>query len=124
MKKARLAGVFAVLAIAVSMAAVGSGKTPTSSTATVCIRDDSASRFVTVDTNSGAFRFTNCETGVTLIGSGTVTKGGAVVSILARGASILFDSADQIGIAIVDEGNGLPTTITDRNTADSVCGCF
>ena len=124
MKKARLVAAFAILTIAASMVVAANGGTASPSMGTVCIRDDSASRFVTIDTNSGAFRYTNCETGVVLIGRGTVLKADGVIALLANGNTIVFNSNNNFGTAVIAENNGDPTLIHDSNTSDSVCGCF
>lgn len=94
---------------------------------TLCIVDDSNGNQLEVDPTTGVYTFTDCAS-FTLTGTGVVTTKGCTVVLQHVApdrrvlAKIDLCGSRATASAKTYSPNAL-RTITDRNTADDVCGC-
>ncbi len=94
---------------------------------TICIVDDSNGNQLQFDQMTGAYTFTDCAS-FTLMGTGVVTTKGCTIALqhVAPDRRVLA-KIDQCGKrATASAQTYSPSvfkTITDRNTANDVCGC-
>jgi hypothetical protein len=94
---------------------------------TICIVDDSNHNQLQVDPTTGAYTFTDCAS-FTLTGTGVVTTMGCTVVLqhVAPDRRVLakIDLCGKRATASAQTYSpSILKTITDRNTANDVCGC-
>lgn len=97
----------------------------------VCIQDDTRNDFIRFNTVTGAYEATQCSTGLTRTGTGTVTTNGSTVTLTHNVGNDRFISATtntstHTGSANITFRNGLSIVsfkITDSNTLNNTCSC-
>ena len=90
---------------------------------TICLQDDSNTRFIKVNTWDSSFRYENCAAGSVIMGKGTIVVVNQTLVLTSQGVSATVDLGSNSGSASVQEFNGGPSVISDSKTADSVCLC-
>lgn len=93
----------------------------------LCLQDDSNGNRIQINTTTGEYWFTTCS-GITLGGTGTVTKRGNTITLQHNAAdrrvTAKIDSASKKGTASVQTFSpSRMYTITDKNTTDNTCTC-
>jgi hypothetical protein len=94
----------------------------------VCLQGDGTSERMEINSQTGAYKLTLCESGAVVTGAGTVTVRGSVVTLV-------HNDSDRRVLARVDRdakkgtataqllSQGRQVTITDRNTENNTCRC-
>ncbi|HLG13657.1 MAG TPA: hypothetical protein VJH03_03905 [Blastocatellia bacterium] len=95
---------------------------------TACIVDDSNGNQLSFDLSTGAYTFTNCMA-FNLTGTGKVTISGCIVTLehiaLDRRVVARIDfGAKRATASARTYSPAMLKTISDRNTANNVCGCM
>jgi len=90
---------------------------------TICLQDDSNTRFIKVNTWDSSFRYENCASGSVITGKGTVVVVEQTLVLTTQGVSATVNLGSNSGSASVQEFNGGPSLINDSNTLDSTCFC-
>ena len=94
----------------------------------ICLQDDSNGSLLRINSATGDYQFSDCRSGVTLSGSGVVTKRGNTISLQHNASDHRINAKIDRGInrgsaTIQVYSLGGIFTITDRNTSDDNCSC-
>jgi hypothetical protein len=92
-----------------------------------CLQDESNGNRLQFNSTTGNYQFTTCG-GVTIGGTGTLTKRGCLVTLQVNGPDrrvlARIDTCMGSGIASIQVfSQGTTFTIMDRNTANDTCSC-
>lgn len=94
----------------------------------ICLQDDANGNWLKLNSNTGEYLFTNCSTGLTVGGKGTIRVLGCKISLdgVARDQSIsaLINVCTHVGGASLKVASlSKPMTIADSNMTNNTCGC-
>ena len=112
-----------------SVASLGTTAQQLTKSFNTCLQDESNGNIFLFNSVTGQYQFTRCGIGsLTLIGVGTVTVRGSVISLqhyaTDRRIVVTVDNGIKSGTASIQMLSAKTTfTINDRNTADDSCGC-
>lgn len=97
-----------------------------------CIQDDNNSkRFVQINSQTGAYKFTDCGKGLTLSGTGGVASYFCKTELFDQGPNpkrpdryvdVLVNPCTKVGDAIIQFGSN-SISIHDSNTSNNTCAC-
>ena len=95
--------------------------------ADICLQDDYSSNILRINSQTGAYEFTNCQ-GVTLIGTGTISRQGDIVYLQQYGEDRIVNAGvgayPNYGTATITSwALGRSFSITDSNTTNNTCAC-
>jgi hypothetical protein len=93
----------------------------------ICLRDDSNSNLLQLNSTTGSYQFTNCA-GVILGGIGVLNKKGSTLTLQHNSADkkvmVQVDSSLKRATASLQiSSSGRTFTIIDRNITDNICAC-
>jgi hypothetical protein len=92
-----------------------------------CLQDDSSGALFQFETSTGAYQFSNCA-GVIIVGTGSVTKRGNLVTLLHFNGDRRIRASLDLGVrkgnaSIQSLSLGRRFGILDRNTSNNTCSC-
>lgn len=94
----------------------------------ICLQDDANGNFLKVNSTTGEYLFTNCSTGLTVGGKGTIRVVGCKIFLDGvtrdRSISALINVCTHVGAASMKDASlSKPMTIADSNMTNNTCGC-
>lgn len=94
----------------------------------ICLQDDSNGNLLQFNSTTSDYQFTRCRSGLTLGGTGTLTRKGNLITLqhttADRRVSAQIDTSTKKATASVQVfSQGTTFTITDRNMTNNTCSC-